>query len=87
MHSSPQICSSFFFQIVFYLQDFVELHKKMANSLSEVLIMHLTTKQMYEGDNLQMLECKIPFSGSKNCIDCLNMVIEMIVASFAMCEK
>lgn len=59
----------------------------MANSLSEVLIMHLTTKQMYEGDNLQMLECKIPFSGSKNCIDCLNMVIEMIVASFAMCEK
>lgn len=42
---------------------------------------------MYEGDNLQMLESKISFSGSKKCIDSLNMVIEMIVASFVMCEK
>lgn len=42
---------------------------------------------MYEGDNLRMLECKIPFSGSKKRIDSLNTVIEMIVASFVMCEK
>lgn len=42
---------------------------------------------MYEGDNLEMLECKIAFSESKKCIDSLNTVIEMIVASFPMCEK
>lgn len=36
---------------------------------------------MYEGDSLQILECKVPFSGRKNCIDSLNMVIEMIVWS------
>lgn len=42
---------------------------------------------MYEGDSLQILECKVPFSGRKNCIDSLNMVIEMIVVSFAVCEK
>ena len=42
---------------------------------------------MYEADNLQMLESRIPFTGSKKCIDSLNMVIEMIVACLAMCEK
>lgn len=42
---------------------------------------------MYEGDNLQMLECKIPSSGKKIYIDFLNMVIEMLVASFVMCKK
>lgn len=44
---------------------------------------------MYEGDNLQMLEYKIPLYGSKQkkCIDFLNTVIEMIVACLAMCKK
>lgn len=47
----------------------------------------LDHKKMYEGDSLEMLECEIPFSESKKCIDSPNTVIEMIVASFPKHEK
>lgn len=41
---------------------------------------------MYESDNLEMLKCEMLFSESKNILISLSM-IEMVVASFAMCEK